>query len=193
MVINGWTSISVNGAKFIYASWDHKDLRNSACFAESSSWLKIFWQSLGINSNKGAVKNIPVGSITHFMFWKVHLVIPKLTQRVLEFVCVIEYHYSHGKTALMISKLLRVLLDIWYKIMPLSLGIWFYSLLVCYLPPLLRMNSGNLPLKMNKYYGEHTTCQTNSLSSKSCQMNMLPFMDLKCILNPQHHNTILWR
>lgn len=161
-------------------------LRNSTCFAESD------WKFSNIKSldkfKQRAVKNIPVESITHSVFWTMHLVIPKLTHMVLDSVCVIEYHYCHGKTALMIPRLLRVLLNIWYNRMSLSLGIWFYF----FLPPLLRTNSGNLPLKMNNYR-EHATYQTNSLSLKSCQMNMLPFMDLKCILNPQHHITISLR
>lgn len=121
-----------------------------------------------------------------------HLVIPKFIFRVLESVYVIEYHYFQGKTSLMLSRLLRVLLEILYNIIPLSLRIWFYTFLVCYLIPLLRMHSGNLPLRMNKYYREHATCQTNSLSLKSCQMHMLPFMDLKCISNPQQHIAISW-
>lgn len=107
--------------------------------------------------------------------------------RLLECVYVIEYHYFQEKTALMPSRLLRVLLEILHKMMPLSLRIRFYTFLVCYLIPLLRMHSGNPPLRMNKHYREHATCQTNSLSLKSCQINMFPFMDLKCILKPQQH------
>jgi len=92
-----------------------------------------------------------------------HLVIPNFVCRLPESMYMIEYHYFQGKTALKVSRLLRVLLDILYKIMPLSLRIWFYTFLVCYLTPLLRMHSGNLPLRMNKYYREHATCQKTSL------------------------------
>lgn len=52
-----------------------------------------------------------------------HLVITKFIYRVLESVYVIEYHYFQGKTALMLSRLLSVLLEILYKIKPLSLRV----------------------------------------------------------------------
>lgn len=184
-----WTFISVNGAKFSYASWGCKDLRNSTCFAESSSWLKIFWHKVsGKNSDRGAVKNISMESITHFIFWKVHLVTPKLPHRFLESVYMIEYHYSHGKTALMILRLHRVLLNIWDNRMSLSLGIWFFLI-----PTSITKNELWQSSFEDEQILQGTYYTTNSLILKSCQMNMLPFMDLKCILNPQHHITISLR